>query len=351
MEKIITLPETPYENIVYSIWKRILGHNEFGIDDDFFEAGGNSMKALEVISELNEKFEFDINDFFGTPNIRSIAKGLHENPEAMKARLKDVLEFRESKVKDINEWQKYEASYQAIVDIKKEIDAYQHILVLGATGFLGVYLLREILIQSKAKVTVLIRGKGIERLQHQYNNFFGEGAFEKEINRIQVVNGDLTKNYMGLSEEDFKKLSENIDAIVNSAALVKHMGKNAEFETVNINIVKNIIELAAIGRKKVIHHMSTLGITYGEQGESKKSLFTEYDETVHHELTNQYLHSKYEAEQILFKARNQGIESTIYRMNGILFDSMTGKYQENMAQSTNYVFYRNLYKLGIIQRG
>ena len=35
-------------------------------------------------------------------------------------------------------------------------------------------------------------------------------------------------------------------------------------------------------------------------------------------------------------------------MSGILFDSKTGKYQRNINESTAYIYYRNLYKLGII---
>ena len=41
------------------------------------------------------------------------------------------------------------------------------------------------------------------------------------------------------------------------------MGENSEFEAVNIEIIKNLIDFAEKGRKKDIHHMSTIGIIYG----------------------------------------------------------------------------------------
>lgn len=151
-----------------------------------------------------------------------------------------------------------------------------------------------------------------------------------------------------MSENTYANLTGVIDAIINSAALVKHMGENSEFEAVNIEIIKNLIDFAEKGRKKDIHHMSTIGIIYGTKMNQERTIFTEYDDITEEGLTNQYFLSKEKAERLLFEARKRGIQSNIYRMSGILFDSKTGKYQRNINESTAYIYYRNLYKLGII---
>lgn len=65
-------------------------------------------------------------------------------------------------------------------------------------------------------------------------------------------------------------------------------------------------------------------------------------------MENQYLRSKVKAEKVLKNAKNQGVQSSIYRMSGILFDSKTGKYQINVNESSAYIYYRNLYRLRIV---
>lgn len=346
------LPDSPYQIIIADIWERILKHREFGIDDDFFGVGGTSLGAIGVITELNESFEMDMDDIFANMTIRNIADCLRENPEAMKQNFKNILHFNPLKSIDPEEWNHYQAEYKKVTEVKRQSDKYHQVMVLGATGFLGIYLLHELLVQTDVSAVLLIRDTkdGGSRVEKQYEYYFGQGSYAQYQDRIQVVTGDLAQPEMGLAAETYQSLQQSVDAVINSAALVKHMGKNDDFTSVNIKTVETILEFAAAGCKKVIHHMSTIGIAYGDQGENERTLFTEYDEQIDHQLNNQYLSSKYQAEQKLIEARVRGIDSTIYRMSGILFDSTTGKYQQNMEQSTAYVFYRALFKLGIIPK-
>lgn len=346
------MAQTSYEKLVYDIWSKILNHQSFGIDDGFFDVGGTSLGALEVISQLNQSFELDIDDFFASPTIRDIAGSLQENPEAMKKHFREVLAFSPLKTVDQKAMETYQMTYKEMGPVQNNNDQYKDILLLGATGFLGVYLLHEILLQSTAKVTLLIRPKpnAESALEKKYDYYFGSGSFDKYKDRIQIVQGDLVKDQMGLEKESYERLANRIDAVINSAALVKHMGKNAEFTSVNVDTVGNIITFAKSGCKKDIHHMSTIGVAYGDQRQSQDTLFTEYTEQINYPLNNQYLSSKYQAEQLIIGARESDTNTTLYRMNGILFDSKTGKYQENMEQSTAYIFYRALYKLGLIPK-
>lgn len=344
------LPETPYQEVVAEIWEKVLNHNHFGMEDNFFDAGGTSLGAIKVISELSEHFELDIDDVFGSMTVVHIAECLRENQEAMKQKLRAVLSFKELKEISPDELERYQSACSGQNELKPDFNKYHSVLLLGGTGFLGIYLLNQLLVQTAAGITVLVRKglNGENRLKNQYEYYFGEGSYEQYESRIQIVYGDLTKTCMGISPDQYESLARSIDAVVNSAALVKHMGKGDDFASINVKTVDTVLEFAATGCKKAVHHMSTIGIAYGEQGENSKTLFTEYDELVEHPLKNPYLSSKYQAEQQLIGARARGIESTIYRMSGILFDSQTGKYQQNMEQSTAYIFFRALYKLGII---
>lgn len=341
-----------YQKIVYDIWKEKLHGVEFDIDDNFFDLGGSSLQAIDIIGELSESFQVDVPQFFASPTVRNIAANLTEDVDSMKRRFSQVFRFEELQRVSAKEQEEYRKKYLQINNVEEQNSKYKNILLLGATGFLGIYLLNQILLKSTANIFLIVRAKTMEQAQDrickQYEYYFGKESYEENIQRIKFLVGDLTKDKLGLAEREYDDLADVVDAIINSAALVKHMGRNSEFEAINVKIVDNLISFAEKGRTKFIHHMSTIGIIYGAEMGKEKTIFTEYDETIAEGVTNQYLLSKLKAEQMLIKARERGIKSNIYRMSGILFDSKSGKYQRNIDESTAYIYYRNLYKLGII---
>ena len=56
----IQLPEGEVETALFSIWSNLLGHENFGVNDDFFLIGGNSLKGIQLISRISGKFTVDI---------------------------------------------------------------------------------------------------------------------------------------------------------------------------------------------------------------------------------------------------------------------------------------------------
>lgn len=294
----------------------------------------------------------DIPQFFANPTIRNIAANLKEDANIMLRKFEQTFAFKQ--LKEINETEKreYQKKYAKVNNVKKEDDKYKDVLLLGATGFLGIYLLHQLLLESVATITLLIRADSMRQAQNRikkhYEYYFGNGSYDQYSHRIKIIIGDLTLDMFGLTENEYKELANHIEAIINSAALVKHMGKNSEFELINVKIVENIVDFAKNGINKDIHHMSTIGIVYGANMEKSKTIFTEYDESTLDGLENQYLRSKVKAEKVLKNAKNQGVQSSIYRMSGILFDSKTGKYQINVNESSAYIYYRNLYRLRIV---
>ena len=66
------------EEILVSIWERVLKVEGIGVNDDFFELGGHSLKVVEAVNEINEKFNSNIkiNDIFENPTIKELSKCL-----------------------------------------------------------------------------------------------------------------------------------------------------------------------------------------------------------------------------------------------------------------------------------
>jgi acyl transferase domain-containing protein len=71
-------PEDDLQRLLASFWSGVLGMSEIGVDDDFFELGGNSLVAVQLAARMREQLsvELPIASLFDHPTIRSIAAHL-----------------------------------------------------------------------------------------------------------------------------------------------------------------------------------------------------------------------------------------------------------------------------------
>ncbi|MBA4538661.1 amino acid adenylation domain-containing protein [Bacillus aquiflavi] len=68
-------PRNEVEENLVSIWQDVLGVREIGINDSFFEVGGDSIKALQIVSKLSQVgFKLKIKDLFSNPKIKNLSK-------------------------------------------------------------------------------------------------------------------------------------------------------------------------------------------------------------------------------------------------------------------------------------
>jgi iturin family lipopeptide synthetase A len=68
-------PSTPMEEEIAAIWQKIFGFQQIGTTDDFFELGGDSLKAITAISRMHKKLQVSITlpEFFKKPVIGELA--------------------------------------------------------------------------------------------------------------------------------------------------------------------------------------------------------------------------------------------------------------------------------------
>ena len=69
---------TGTEERVAAIWREVLGHAQFGVDDDFFAAGGHSLKATRVLSRIQRDLgvRLPVKEFFAAPSIAALAAAI-----------------------------------------------------------------------------------------------------------------------------------------------------------------------------------------------------------------------------------------------------------------------------------
>ena len=72
----IVAPRNEDEKQLIDIWITVLGNNVIGVTDNFFEIGGHSLKAMQVVSRISKifKVKVDLKDFFTTPTVEALVR-------------------------------------------------------------------------------------------------------------------------------------------------------------------------------------------------------------------------------------------------------------------------------------
>ncbi|MEN6349558.1 MAG: non-ribosomal peptide synthetase [Syntrophomonas sp.] len=74
LEKGEMRPLNGLEEDIARVWRDVLGVHDFGVNDSFFNLGGTSLKAVSVITRLQQKYEVNINSLFEYPSLQEFAR-------------------------------------------------------------------------------------------------------------------------------------------------------------------------------------------------------------------------------------------------------------------------------------
>jgi len=360
-------PRNDKEKEITAAWEEVLGVSKVGIYDNFFNLGGDSIKAIKVVSILSKRFKVTINDIYEYHNIYKLVSKIDYCREDLLTRInrkKDEVAITKEEVieeenvgsipKDLmSQYKVYKEHLQKYDSINlKESVEYENILLTGATGYAGVYILRELLDFTNSKIHLLVRGKNIEeaenRVLHKMNFYFGESFYKKYCRRIKIINGDISDKYLGLEINLYQKIAVEIDCIINSAAYVKHYGKYDDFYNVNVEGTKNLLQLAKDGTKKDFNHMSTISVSEGNIINKERALFTEFDTDIEQNSGNYYIQTKLQGEKLVVEAGKESIKTKIFRLGNVTFNSKTGTFQENIQDNAFYKTLKSFIKLNNI---
>lgn len=161
-----------------------------------------------------------------------------------------------------------------------------------------------------------------------------------------MLAGNLDTPDLGLAQDVFTRLENQVDTILHSAALTSHYGDWDLFVSANITSVENLLAFARRGSPKAMHHVSTSSIGVGKIQGKSSVLFTEFDVDIGQKSGNSYIRSKLSAEMILEKARENGLPVNVYRAGNITCDSVTKVFQRNVDDNAFYQQLRAYVNLG-----
>jgi thioester reductase-like protein len=192
----------------------------------------------------------------------------------------------------------------------------KHVLLTGGTGFIGPFLIKSLLEQTKAKIYVLVRAsdeeQGSQRLRAAMDSM---GRCPAELmqmfdERVVPICGDLGQPMLGITQDVWDFLANQADTVFHNGATVNYLFNYDRMRDANVMGTNEVLRLAFEGRAKEFNYVSTTFVF----GWAVKSVLYETDFNRDMELLDfGYSQSKWVAEQVVADARSRGLSTRIFR--------------------------------------
>ena len=314
---------TAEEEILIGIWGEVLGKEEVGIEENFFDLGGHSLLATELVFQVGRAFQMEvpIRALFQAPTVAEMAKAI----EAFQRDGVTTLFGEQSKI-DLESEAILEPAIQFPAEPINRTGDWQNIFLTGSTGFLGIFLLSELLQQTDAHFYCLVRASGIDEAFNRIQKGLESYSLWDESfgQRIIPVLGNLSKPHLGVSAEEFQALASKVDVIYHNGALVNFIYPYSALKASNVLGTQEVLRLASQIKVKPLHYISTVSV-FASNDQFATRIVREEDEIGPSAgIRVGYSQSKWVAERLVHIARSRGLPVCIYRPGRIAGHSQTG---------------------------
>jgi thioester reductase-like protein len=308
---------------------------ELDITEPIESYGLNSAQAMLLVSEAEKIFGFKLSPMllWHYPTIETLAERLAEECAELNSQNTTVTDkSNQEKIPQLN------LQAEAVLDPSIRPDnlpAYKfsepkNIFLTGVTGFLGAFLVWELLHQTQANIYCLVRAD-----DHQFatarirNNFKRYAIWDRSFaSRIIPVIGDLSKPLLGLNQEAFQTLARAIDTIYHSAAMLNYVYPYSAAKATNVLGTQEVLRLASQTKVKPVHYVSSVAVFESLAYAGK--VVREQDSFDHWSgIYLGYSQTKWVAEKLVKIAQERGLPVTIHRPPLIAGHSQTGVFNKD----------------------
>ena len=325
-------PANDNEKLFCDIFASILNQDKIGATDNFFELGGTSLMVTRVIIEADKAGKHvAYGDIFTHPTPRLLAQFLSGDTDEQTANDQEAAAFDYTGIDAILQRNNLNTF------LRGERQELGNVLLTGATGYLGIHVLRELIDSDAKTITCLVRGKDQHDAQRRLRNllfYYFDRRFDELFgSRLFVVNGDVTNDFSN-------QLSDiSIQTVFNCAANVKHFSKTDDIEQVNIGGAERCVEFCLKTGARLVHISTTsVGEIWVDRGDGKA--VPELSERLLYFgqfLDNRYMRSKFLAERVILEAvARHGLNAKIMRVGNLAARSYDGEFQANF-QTNSYM--------------
>ena len=347
-------PEGETEQLFASVFSEVLGIEQVGALDDFFEIGGTSLNAIKVIVEASKRgVQIVFNDLFNQKTPRALAAFV----ATRSADQRNESHASESKASQQNEGQRDSSAFTALLS-KNTLNVFRKgerrpvgdVLLTGATGYMGMHILNELLSNYDGHILCPLRSKAgddpMHRLKTLFFYYFGKTeAFRRIDERVTVFAAEVTQPN-ALDGIEARGLT-----VVNCVANVKHFSAGNDIELVNIESVRHLITFCLRTESRLIHISTTsiAGLSVdGVPGPDVK--LTEQNLWLGQNIDeNKYVYSKYKAEELVLEAiAHHGLDAKIMRVGNLSARQRDGEFQINFNTNNFLALLRAYVVIGMV---
>lgn len=347
MAKYLRIPrEAPLpdvESAMIALWECVLVTDDtitISLESNFQEEGGHSLSAARLVSLINKCFGVRV----------SAARLFRENFTVQTSSMEVIKQWTdqeqsasiESKESD-KSWsvvgQPEEQTNEVIARVRNDAilpselsfhssstaitaSSARSIFLTGATGYLGVHILAQILDLNKmATVTCLVRSADPDIVRKNGDKY----GLKIDHSRVVLEKGDLSLKNLGLSQADWNRVSASVDFIIHCGAMVSLTAPyDGKMQEINVGGTLETIKLAAACRQGTsLVYVSSNGIFPSISDE----VFMENEgiSCLPDRLgpSNGYGLSKWAAEQLVTEASTKGLSTLTIRFGNIGWDAVT----------------------------
>lgn len=290
-------------------------------ESDFFHVGGNSMLLVRLQALIKQNFNVSLplTRLFEISTLRGMAMFLENQSETLNYGFIDWMAETKPEVSL--------STVRFAQDAQQAAPSPKVVVLTGATGFLGPYLLNILTQNPQVEKLHCIAIRNAQTREMLLNN-----------PKVNVHMGDLTKPMLGLSAETAGKIFAEADVVIHNAADVSHLKTYYTLRPANVWSTKELVRLS-LDRYIPIHYVSTAGVAMLTPREmfSEVSVADTYPPT---DGSDGYTASKWASERYLERTSEEtGLPVWIHRPSSITHPS--GLLGENASEME---FLQNLFK-------
>lgn len=305
-------PADPVERVVRDVWAEVFETERPSAGADFFALGGRSIDAVKLSDQVSSALgtEVPLRLIFLHPGLQAYAEAIRMLREAGSSpgdRLTSRLE-RDAVLPEGLVFPTASAARPA-----------GPILLTGATGALGVQMLKA-LANERRPIIALVRAGGAEegrqRLVERLTGLGLDGA--RALAHVTVAAADVSLPDFGLDRAAFEALARSCAKVVHAAADVNFLHPYERLSAANVNGTSNILEFCAVGGVEELHYISTLSVFAGEVYADASPIAEATTPQQPHLIQDGYGQSKWVAEALVSAAGRRGLRTWIHRLGRIV---------------------------------
>lgn len=299
-------PRRGTAGVLAALWRDVLRVGRVGLNDDFFDLGGDSLRALEVVVAAEQRgLPLSPSWMTGGVTVARLVRRLRERRAPI-----DVEAMSADRLRRDIAWT---GPWRSILERAGERPPLAEqkprtVLLTGATGFLGSRVLEELLARTDAEIRCLVRGKDRLGLRN---------------GRVSEIDGDLDAERFGLERREWQRLAHEVDAVYHCGAKVHLTEPYRALRRTNVGGTLEVLRLICEGPRKRLHYASTLSV-FVATDRNAGAMREDDDLGRTRRVYGGYAQSKWAAEVLLRSAEEFVGPVHCYRFGLITGDSGTG---------------------------